>query len=97
MRLNLDRIQRAAEKQRQEALNDSGENSGLAPFKRPNSGHRGYLSLSCVAKRYVFRTVLSDIADLDRLRRDRLPIDPPWRSRRKPPGLGRASGRMMLA
>lgn len=49
MRLNLDRIQRAAENQPQEALNDSCENSCLASFKRSNSGHRGYLSfLRCL-------------------------------------------------
>jgi hypothetical protein len=44
MRLNLDRVQRAAENQPQEALNDSSENACLASFKRSNSGHRGYLS-----------------------------------------------------
>jgi hypothetical protein len=43
MRLNLDRVQRTTENQPQEALNDSGENSCLAAFKRANPGHRGYL------------------------------------------------------
>jgi hypothetical protein len=46
MRLNLDRIQRTAESQPEEALYESGENSGLASFKRSNSRHAGYL-FSC--------------------------------------------------
>jgi hypothetical protein len=36
------------------------------------------------------------VAPSGRLPRERLPIDSPGRSRREPPGLGRASGRMML-
>ena len=62
MRLNLDRIQRTAENEPQEALNDSGENSCLTPFKRPNSGHRGYLFLSCLACNARYSDLLHLIA-----------------------------------
>src|SRR5262249_5101450 len=56
MRLNLGRIQRAAESQPEQALNDSYQDSCLASFKRSNSGHRGYLSFlrrltSCISRR----------------------------------------------
>jgi hypothetical protein len=39
MRLNLRRIQSAAQNKPEHALNDSRENSSIAPFERTNSGH----------------------------------------------------------
>jgi hypothetical protein len=79
MRLNLDRVQRAAENQPQEALNDSSENACLASFKRSNSGHRGYLTFlrwreAPAIERDFYRRA---VRPSDRQARDRLPIDPP--------------------
>jgi hypothetical protein len=53
MRLNLGRIQRAAENQPEHALKDACQDSCLASFKRSNSGHRGSLSFLCGLDPYV--------------------------------------------